>query len=376
MGAPTETYIDPSIAADSGTGTSGDPYGDVQYALNQVTRDSTNGDRFNIKQGTDEILGSTLSFAIFGSTFTDTAPLIFRGYSSTAGDTGIGGITGNAGNFSIVSLGTTDFIYFVNLHLHNTGSATVITVDDDCRFINCEINNSTGGGISCDNRVVAANNHIHDIAGLGITFTYGTVIYNTFENGGTNKFTIACDHESTTPAFIAFNVFDLDSTSDGIKGSSHAVILNNSLYGGGSGTGEAIGNHGSSSSMAIVMNNVIQGFNGAGGDAIELGASAQISLYGYNSSRTNANEFTLTGDVLEDLSANDDTGLGSDIFTNAGSDDFSVNDVGNVKAGAFVTSFGGFSQTNYLDRGAVQRIEGAGGGGIITHPGMTGGIRG
>jgi len=33
--ALTEIYVDPAIAANSGTGTSGDPYGDLQYALNR-----------------------------------------------------------------------------------------------------------------------------------------------------------------------------------------------------------------------------------------------------------------------------------------------------------------------------------------------------
>ena len=49
--AITEVYVDPSIAADSGAGTVGDPYGDLEYAIEQTTFDTTNGTRVNIKIG-------------------------------------------------------------------------------------------------------------------------------------------------------------------------------------------------------------------------------------------------------------------------------------------------------------------------------------
>ena len=57
--AITEVYVDPAINGNSGTGTLVDPYGDLQYALDTKARDSTNGDRFNIKAGTAEVLAVT-----------------------------------------------------------------------------------------------------------------------------------------------------------------------------------------------------------------------------------------------------------------------------------------------------------------------------
>ena len=100
MAAPSETYVDPSIAANSGTGTIGDPYGDLQYALDTMTRDSTNGDRINIKSGTAEVLTGTISLASYGPPRFDYY-LVLEGYDSVAGDGGIGAIDGNAGNFTI-----------------------------------------------------------------------------------------------------------------------------------------------------------------------------------------------------------------------------------------------------------------------------------
>ena len=96
MAQPSETYVDPSIAGASGAGTVGDPYGDLQHALDTMTRDATNGDRINIKAGTDEILAGVIDLTTYG-TPSSAAHLVFQGYTSAAGDGGIGGIDANAG---------------------------------------------------------------------------------------------------------------------------------------------------------------------------------------------------------------------------------------------------------------------------------------
>ena len=49
--AITEIYVDPAINADSGTGTIGDPFGDLEYAIKQTTFDTTNGTRVKISIG-------------------------------------------------------------------------------------------------------------------------------------------------------------------------------------------------------------------------------------------------------------------------------------------------------------------------------------
>ena len=60
----SEVYVDPSIAADSGTGTIGDPFGDLEYAIEQSTFDTTNGTRVNNSNVTVAALqeGDTLAF--------------------------------------------------------------------------------------------------------------------------------------------------------------------------------------------------------------------------------------------------------------------------------------------------------------------------
>ena len=125
--ALTELYVDPSIAADSGAGTIGDPYGDLEYCLEQEDYDLTNGIRVNIKAGTDEVVAAELSVAMASTAApgksvawvpTQAAPCVFQGYTTAAGDGGKGGISGG-GSVSIYSDTALDFVHFVDLQQHH-----------------------------------------------------------------------------------------------------------------------------------------------------------------------------------------------------------------------------------------------------------------
>ena len=140
---PTHCYVDPSIAGNSGTGTIGDPYGDLQYALDTESIDSTHGNQINIKAGTDEVLSSTLSLATFGSP-NQNAPLTFRGYTSTADDGGVGGID-CGGNALITVAGSS--ISWVDLEIHNgpqSGTGDFISMSYYGKLINCYVHDSDG----------------------------------------------------------------------------------------------------------------------------------------------------------------------------------------------------------------------------------------
>ena len=55
----TNYYVDPGSGSDvTGTGTVGSPWASVQHALDNITRDATNGDQINIKAGTADVLSS------------------------------------------------------------------------------------------------------------------------------------------------------------------------------------------------------------------------------------------------------------------------------------------------------------------------------
>ena len=367
MGAPTETYIDPSIAGDSGAGTIGDPYGDVQYALNQVTRDATNGDRFNIKSGTDEVLGAALDFSTYGTPTSD-APWICQGYTSSAGDGGIGGVSGN-GSYSVITGDALDYLIFIDMHLHNSGANDVISADNWNSFVNCEVDNTSGNGLDLDVNNTVINCHIHNCGGVGVTLGNMSIIaFCTLEdaaNVSTSAITLA-----GWGATALGNIIDKGSTGHGINSSSYQTrILNNSIYANGS-TGSGITSGGSGTAHGFVLSNIIEGFSGVGGDGIDLSSAVDVLMLGYNAYYNNTTNLSKpAGEVRIDLSANDQA-LGSSAFADAANDDFRVKP--SVQGlGYPIGDYPDLSVRSYLDIGALQRMSQ-----MLVHPGMAGGARG
>ena len=266
MAAPSETYVDPSIAANSGTGTIGDPYGDLQYALDTMTRDSTNGDRINIKSGTAEILTASIDFASYGTPST-TAPLLFEGYDSTAGDGGIGAIDGNAGNFPIINFSHPSYIHARKLKMFNTGTASILYLNRYFRIEECEITDGASG-VLCLNghRSHVVRCYFHDISGYG-TYDVEVVSHCYFENGTTNNFTHAVYQDSSTPHQKVLNCFfNLSGSSNAITNLIDALNTNNSILS-NSGTGYGIN---STNLYNHILNNLIEGFSGVGGVGIKV----------------------------------------------------------------------------------------------------------
>lgn len=311
MAAPSETYVDPSIAANSGTGTIGDPYGDLQYALDTMTRDSTNGDRINIKSGTAEVLTGSIDLTSYGTT-TRNKRLIFEGYDSTAGDGGIGEIDGNNGNFSICSTGN-DLIW-TNLKLFNTGTAVVLSLRNYSQVKSCEITQSSTGGILFSNSssyCAVVSCYIHDIAGYGVRNVM-KILNCYFANGTTNKFTDAISSTANTYWSVVNRCFfNLDGSSQGFSGVSAALLNNSILSSSGTGAGLA------SSGVMVMHNNVAEGFSGTGGKGFSISQTdpAEISHNAFFNCATNI-EFAADCELIYD---DDNETLVSSPFKKTGS---------------------------------------------------------
>lgn len=347
MANPTNYYVDPGIAGNSGAGTVGDPYGDIQHALDTVTRDSTNGDQFNIKAGTDEILAAALSLATYGTPAAG-APLVFRGYTSAADDGGIGGISGN-GTYGMLAT-VPNATYFIDMHLHNSGSATVLQLGTDGAVQNCEIDNSTGSGLVVSSYTSVTFCYIHNIGTTGLQPAAGLFAFNHFENG-TNDFTNAINVVGNVGGMIFSNVFDLDGSSNGINCNQRTwKIYNNSIYcNAGTGTGINL----TTGRNQECVNNIIEGFSGVGGDGIVI-TSPEVQLYGHNVVYNCTTAYNVTGEILNDLGNNET--LTSSPFADAANDDFRV--LSAVKATAWPTAnWDGLDIRTYFDKGAFQREE-------------------
>ncbi len=340
--ALTEIYVDPSIAADSGAGTIGDPYGDLEYAIEQETFDATNGTRVNIKAGTDEVLAVELSAALADTSVSIAwapdvaANLVFQGYTSAAGDGGVGGISGG-GSVAVITDAVNDFIHMVDLHLHNCGSATIVQLDADCSLINCELDNTSGAGVNLGNMGMLYGCYLHNIGGIGATGfgRSGSIMYCHFANGA-NDFTNAIQNVNGT---VYRNVIQVDGTTNGIVAGNDVRILQNSVWSnGGSGNGIALSGN---SVTHGVTNNVVEGFSGSGGNGFSMAVGgSKLITYGGNSAYNNETDYTSPSSwTLKDLGDNET--LSASPFTDAANGDFSPVDTGNVKEGALPQIIGG-----------------------------------
>ncbi len=375
MAAPNEYYVRPTNGSDAADGLShANAWKTLDHAVHTavggITADTTDGDRINLNDEADVVLTAPLDIdggGRYGNP-TLTAPLIIQGYTSIAGDGGIGGLSGG-GSVSVIDDTVVDSVHLVDLHLHNCGSATIVVLDNSCRVINCEFDNTTGGGLKADFTTYVLDCHFHNIGAIGIQVQDG-MIFNCFLKNGTNNFTLAINHSSSAFLAIISNTLSIDGASDGIIFGGQSDIRNNSIYSNG-GTGEGISAQFSAVHAMAILNNAIEGFSGAGGDGILIVSDVSVAIYGHNKFYNNTANETLTGDILLNLGNNDV--LGSSPFTDPSSDDFTVSTL--LKALGYPSSFKGASTGQFLDVGAAQRQEPAAGG-LLVHPGMTGGISG
>jgi hypothetical protein len=335
--AITEIYVDPSIAGDSGAGTSADPYGDLEYAIVQSTFDVTNGTRVNIKAGTDEVLVAPIDTALADTSVsiawapTIDLPLVFQGYTAVAGDGGIGGISGG-GSVSVFGAATLDFSVLADLHMHTCGSATIVDIDNSNAVLRCEIDNTSGSGLLFDNYSIASGLYVHNCGALGISAITGVSCFHSYFKNGTNKFSNAISLTGTG-ALVHRCIVDIDGVSDGIALGNSGVATHNSVYS-NAGTGQGIRLSGSVITQNM-SNNLVEGFSGSGGIGIQMIADTCFFLTG-NGVFNCETAYDLDAFALEmaAIAGGDNETLSVSPFSDAANGDFNPVDTGNVKEGA------------------------------------------
>jgi len=349
MGARTNYFVDPTGGSDMmGNGSSGLPWASVQWALDNITRDSTNGDQINIKAGSDDTLTSALSVATYG-TPSNSAPLVLRGFTSVADDRGVGGI--NCNEYAFLNAGT-PATHVIDLRIHNPGSNLLWQGGNYCTAQSCEFDNGTG---DCLYKIYLVENcHIHNFSGVGADVNHATGNY--FVNG-TYDFSICLDTRSTGSHFLR-NIISVDGATRGISVSQDGAVLDANAILSSSGTGAGISlDFNREACMAV--NNLIEGFSGTGGRGIDGNSMSEgWAVYGHNAAYNNATNYADDADVVNDLGDNES--LGASPFAKSGSDTFANRatyfaavDTGNVRGGGYPSGYN-------LDKGAVQSAGGSG----------------
>lgn len=345
--ATTEIYVDPSIAANSGSGTVGDPYGDLEYAVRQSTQ-GAGPTRFNIKAGADELVTSgtaVLRTALIDTSVTpafagsNAAPIIFQGYTSTAGDGGIGVIDCNAG--SLISNSMTD-LHFIDLELKNSfATSPMFVVGSFCSFIRCRIHDVGGAyAIQGADWSIVDSCTFYDCFNVGVLLNGGRISHNVFYNGGTRDFGTAIT-ASTSGVVVERNILKLDNASNGIQANARAVVRQNSIYSNG-GTGKGIIVSGW---IQEISNNLVEGFSGAGGIGIDAGSGDTMLVFGGNSVYNCTTAYSTPDHYIDSASSGETSTnetLTASPFSNPSSNDFSPTDQGEVKEGYVPNTFPAF----------------------------------
>lgn len=335
-------------ATSGGNGSSGT--GNMGGALfwndtwNDASNTLTGGQKIHVKADATHTLTGGISFSTGGS---GSAVLKVIGYNTTREDDPTGT------SRPLIAAGANAFRFngrYTNIYnLRVTTTDTVgFEISGQSLAQNVHSNNSSGSANRHAMRIVSNRGGI--AVNCELQSANGNAIF--LENDGQKVFGSYL-HDSTTCINItgpysmaAFNVLDTCTTGISWGAFDYAgAIIFNTLY---SGTTGISGGTNNSYSM-LIWANLIDSFT----TGISLDAVEDSNLYDYNNYNNNTTD---TSNVTKGPNA---TAVDPE-FTDAAGGDFSVGT--NVKATAFPGAFNGSSTTGYLDQGAVQRQEPAGGG--------------
>lgn len=310
---------------------------------------ATNGIIVRIKSGTYTLTTTTPN--VSGGPIQQVGKhCLFIGYETTRDDMGakpvidVGAVTG------ITVLVATSFVaIFINLKVDGQGNASIIGVNGKCYL--CEM-------VDCNVGITGT---------VASTWSVRCKVTGSVTYGFESTTAWRCEATGCGVGFRNCSVIDClvhDNTGDGIQGSPFSLLAagNTCFNNGGDGIGAI-------NSLAGIFDNII---DSNGGYGVEMQDANTFGLQINNAFRANTSgkyENTprlILGEVVPT----------SDPFTNSATDDFSLNNTAGGGAelrGAGVPVHG---QTDNRDIGAVQHADPAGGGGLLTHPGMSGGLRG
>jgi hypothetical protein len=360
----TERYVR-SDAAGGGNGTTDTNSGaNGAWTLAEGITNAAAGMRLNVKAGTYANTTTTRTFATAGTT---TAPVWWRGFKTTAGDQDTNNTAVAGTDIPSLTFSTGQFVVSGNHHIlsnFNVNSACTTTggalswTGAVGAIYRCRIENTAASGNACALNI-QTNGYVSVVGcWLKATSSANVVIFASSRNsligcvaeGGLRGVSATASHN-----LIAYSIFDSTAGDSVLANASDLFVVNCSFYA-PTGNGVAI----DATTGVVVANCYFENVNQA--------SKAGINSTGgsINSVRSIGNAFfnctANTTNITESFSIFNNGTLGSAAFTAPASDDFSIGTVARAIGfpGAFETesSFAG-----YLDVGAVQRQEPAGGGG-------------
>jgi len=320
-------YVDATLDSNSGDGTIGNPFGDLQFGFDSTSLVAVGQDDWWLHG--EEVLAATLNRGVHASTSHSRRQVVYSWDGVNAQTRGYGSI--NGGGNRIVS--ATQGFSLDSLELHNGGSSYLAIGFSGYTsgLINCYLHDCVGGVSATANASFLYGCRIEDVGGYGAT-GFGKVFGNYFANG-TKKFSTAIHPASTYPTIVRNNILVLDGASQGIMAYIYGEVWNNSLLSVGA-TGAAKGIYTAGNGCSI-GNNVIEGFI----TGVHVVSGSRADYYGNNYCFGNTTDYQID-DVTIDMGDNEIGGAtafeksGAASYANRLSY-FSPADIGNARSGVY-----------------------------------------
>lgn len=364
--AATNYYIDPVSGSDSNGGTSdADAWQTLQKAATSGVPGAGEVTYFNLKDSGTDTLSADINWGSINFYFGSSRYVVIRGYTSTAGDGGIGVIDLN-GYHLLTATGQ----QYVNLENLDISGGTYLALGADAFMKKCKLSDMSSEGIvSYSNQACIEDCEVTNINGIGINNGSRDNVHinrNHIYNSGGYTMTYAISLTAGNGSIATNNIINMSSTSGGITaGMRKAKIQNNTLFTSGTGSG-IVSTFGYGT---VIENNIFEGWNKAVDCANGLGYSCSNNHFYDNT--TDIDTTTATDFVIKE--GNYLAASGS-VLAKSGS---------NTHANRFTyfaptgDALGGTVDGNG-SIGAVQLSSSGGGGSssILRMPGMTGGMNG
>ena len=357
----TEYYVDPASGSDStGTGSIGSPWASVQHALDNVT--PSGRDRINLKAGAVDSYTTYLDFSTFAPSNTGNNVLI-QGYTSAAGDGGLGQITGSSG---LINEASRSGIHLVNLDLNISNISTSVAgikIGNESTVVGCSINCSMAGNaeaVSLYTRSYFMDNYYECSNAKGrvvASQVHRNIIKQNNPSGSNASLILNASYGCAT-----FNVVwnKLTDSGYGIYCNDATLCAYNTVFSEGASTGTGIYGFGQ---RMTVFNNYIEGFSGSGGIGVYTPGRVYVTGNAFFNCTTNISS-------ADQAYEGQDLSLSASALSDPTNGDFNVD--ATVKGDAFDSGgvFRGITTTKCeLNYGAsISQTAASGGGGSTFHP--------
>ena len=374
MGTSNEWYVDPDAGDNANDGTSdAQAWATIQYALDNITQSTTDGDFLNIKDSATATLTANLDWS--SHTFNAAYPMCIRGYTSTAGDGGVPTI--ELDGYQFIHNAGYHNLFFWGLKFQNTGSvqASPFYFGSNFYFKECEFNNldtGTGGRVlePRSTNLTVKDCYFTDINGSCIytLSNYHTLRGNYFSNTGTKDIKYCIEDGGGYGTTVSKNIVNASGATMAFFGFFDRAQFwyNNTFF--TTGTATCIDDR-SYLIGCIVEGNIFEGWNTA---AYFRNFSQMATSISNNHFYNNTLDIYTTGNKPFMVNDGNILSAGASVLAKSGANTY-------ANRAAYFAPIGdavGGAANGINDIGALPAIASGGSGGIMRAAGMAGGMNG